>query len=320
LRERVVVVGGGVIGLTSALVLAESGDYDVEVVAEHFGLASLSRVPAASFYPFAVEHPNVREWLRLGLERFVALSSDPATGVVIREGVELDPRMVAGCSPTEFLLPSGAKGESGTGNIARFRLPIIDIPTYLPWLQRRLESRGARCSRRRLRSASELDAATIVVNCTGSAARFFAADRELMPTLGQLVRMEACGIDRFALDERDAERPTYVVPRGHDVVIGSFDLAYDVDRLGLEPPAPDAERTSDIVARATVLEPRLADSRVLESYCGFRPRRRHVRVEIDQTARLSGLRHIHAYGHGGGGVTLSWGTANEVHGLVRSLT
>jgi len=318
-NERVIVVGGGVIGLTSAVALAETRRFRVEIVAEAFGLASLSRVPAASFYPFAVDHRNLAHWLRTGLSRFVEFADDPATGVSIRSGIEIEPRPIAGGSPESFLLPADRKFEIAGSKTASFRLPIIDIPQYLPWLQRRAEYLGVVFRNARLGSLEELDAAPIVVNCSGSGARALVADPQLTPTLGQLVRLSSAGIDRFALDERDLERPTYVVPRRFDTVIGSIDLAYDADRLGLEPPPPDEALTREIVARATRLEPRVADAEVLESYCGFRPRRKRVRVEVDEAALAKDRRWVHAYGHGGGGVTLSWGTAAEVVSLVTSL-
>lgn len=317
--ERVIVVGGGVIGLSTAIALAEASRHRVEIVAAEFGLASLSRVPAASFYPFAVDHELVATWLRVGLARFLELASDPAAGVSLRPGIEIEPRTIAGRSPGEFLLPADPGDVAPDPSILSFRLPIIDIPRYLPWLLRRCEALGVRFTRTRLGSLDDLDAGAIVVVCAGSGARALANDPELVPTLGQLVRLEKNGIDRFALDERDLERPTYVVPRTDDVVVGSFDLPWDADRLGLDPPPPDPERTRDILARAARLEPKVASAAVLESYCGFRPRRARVRVEIDGSARARGRRIIHAYGHGGGGVTLSWGTAARVVELVSSL-
>lgn len=319
MSERVIVVGGGVIGLSVAVALAEAKRFRVEIVAAEFGLASLSRVPAASFYPFAVDHEHVAQWLRVGLARFLELASDPAAGIVLRHGIEIEPRPIAGKSPGEYLLPPDPGHRSSDPSILSFKLPIIDVPRYLPWLQRRAEALGVVMRRARFESLDELDAESIVVVCAGSGARALVGDPELTPTLGQLVRISSAGIDRFALDERDLKRPTYVVPRVDDVVVGSFDLPYDVDRLGLEPPSPDAERTRDIVARAARLEPKVAEAEVLESYCGFRPRRRRVRVEIDDAARERGRRIVHAYGHGGGGVTLSWGTAARVVELVASL-
>jgi D-amino-acid oxidase len=48
---------------------------------------------------------------------------------------------------------------------------------------------------------------------------------------------------------------------------------------------------------------------VLRHRVGLRPARPQVRVE-----RVGDV--VHCYGHGGAGVTLSWGTADEVAELV----
>jgi D-amino-acid oxidase len=42
---------------------------------------------------------------------------------------------------------------------------------------------------------------------------------------------------------------------------------------------------------------------------GLRPSRKEVRLEAEV---ISGRKVIHNYGHGGAGVTLSWGCADEV--------
>ena len=46
---------------------------------------------------------------------------------------------------------------------------------------------------------------------------------------------------------------------------------------------------------------------------GLRPARPQVRLEAED---VGGSRVVHCYGHGGAGVTLSWGCADEVAGLV----
>ncbi|HEX3731522.1 MAG TPA: FAD-dependent oxidoreductase, partial [Mycobacteriales bacterium] len=49
---------------------------------------------------------------------------------------------------------------------------------------------------------------------------------------------------------------------------------------------------------------------ILEHKVGLRPGRPTVRLEMVPTT--SGTRLIHNYGHGGAGVALSWGCADEV--------
>lgn len=70
-----------------------------------------------------------------------------------------------------------------------------------------------------------------------------------------------------------------------------------------------------MLSRATGLVPQLAGCEVLEHKVGLRPARETIRLErIDGHA----MPVIAAYGHGGAGVTLSWGTAQHVVELLQS--
>jgi D-amino-acid oxidase len=73
--------------------------------------------------------------------------------------------------------------------------------------------------------------------------------------------------------------------------------------------AVDPGTAQAILARCVALEPDLADARVLSHAVGLRPGRPEPRLE---TERRDGGVVVHNYGHGGGGVTLSWGCAEEV--------
>jgi D-amino-acid oxidase len=71
----------------------------------------------------------------------------------------------------------------------------------------------------------------------------------------------------------------------------------------------DPATSEAILARCRALEPDLANAAVLSHAVGLRPGRSEVRLE---TERRPGGIIVHNYGHGGGGVTLSWGCADEV--------
>ena len=47
---------------------------------------------------------------------------------------------------------------------------------------------------------------------------------------------------------------------------------------------------------------------------GLRPSRYELRLELEL---INGRKVIHNYGHGGAGVTLSWGCADEVANIVK---
>ena len=117
---------------------------------------------------------------------------------------------------------------------------------------------------------------------------------------GQVVLVEQVGIDRWWID---AETPAYVVPRSRDVVLGGTAIEGEWSRT------PDPAVARSILQRAAEIEPRLAGARILRHKVGLRPARPAVRLE-----RVGDV--VHCYGHGGCGVTVSWGCADDVVGLA----
>jgi D-amino-acid oxidase len=171
------------------------------------------------------------------------------------------------------------------------------MPRYLAWLTAQVIEAGGTITRIGL---SGLPEGPLVVNCAGLGSRLLAADTTMTPVRGQVVVVEQFGLDQWWLDE---DGPTYVVPRDADVVLGGTEDAGEWDRR------PVPEVAAEIVSRATALVPGVAGARVLRHKVGLRPARPAVRLEREGDV-------IHCYGHGGAGVTLSWGCADEVAALA----
>ena len=183
-----------------------------------------------------------------------------------------------------------------------FRTPVVEMPVYLDWLVARVAELGGTVTRLNLRSLPAGPDA--VVNCSGLGARLLGSDRSVVPVRGQGVYVaQPEGERRVERWSLDGSGPTYVVPRAHDVVVGGTDEEGEWSRT----PSPDA--AADILRRAVELEPRLRGARVLRHKVGLRPVRPAVRLE-----RVGDV--VHCYGHGGAGVTMSWGCADEVVALV----
>jgi D-amino-acid oxidase len=100
------------------------------------------------------------------------------------------------------------------------------------------------------------------------------------------------------------------------VVLGGTEIPGD---WSLDPRPATARR---ILADCAAVDPRLGTARILEHRVGLRPVRPRVRLEAGTTGdgdgRGAGRLLVHNYGHGGGGVTLSWGCAREAARLVTS--
>ena len=300
--SRVIVVGAGVVGLTCAVRLAEAG-HRVDVVARDLPRETTSAVAAALWYPYrALPQDLVTEWAGRSYVEFETLAAaDPACGVTMRTGTEVfrerrpDPwwRPAVPALDRETSLPEGyADGWT-------FAAPVIEMPVYLDWLAGRLEALGGTLTRLNLPALPA--GGDLVVNCSGLGARLLGSDHSVVPVSGQVLYADQVGLERWMLDETG---PTYVVPRSHDIVVGGTDVEGDWSRT------PVPEVAADIWDRATRLVPELARARVRRQKVGLRPARPEVRLE-----RVGEV--IHCYGHGGAGITLSWGCADAVTALAR---
>ncbi|WP_235735839.1 FAD-dependent oxidoreductase [Nocardioides alcanivorans] len=297
---RVVVVGAGVVGLTCAVRLLEEG-HRVDVLARDLPLETTSAVAAALWYPYlSLPRERVLAWGSASFAEFVALAGDPESGVRMVTGTEVHRRRVPDpwwreAVPSldrETALPEGYR-DGWT-----FHAPVIEMPLFLRWLVRRVDELGGTITRMNLSALPT--GADVVVNCAGLGARLLGADRTVAPVRGQVVLVEQVGLDRWWLD---ADGPTYVVPRSRDITVGGTEESGEWSRT------PDPATAADILARATRLVPELAGARVIRHKVGLRPLRPSVRVEREGDV-------VHCYGHGGAGVTLAWGSAEEVVSLV----
>lgn len=295
-----IVVGAGVVGLTCAVRLLEAG-HQVAVLARDLPRETTSSVAAALWYPYrALPQDRVTAWARTSYDAFAELAAVPGSGVTVRTGTEVfgapqpDPwwsSAVPGLRRETDLPPPYVDGWS-------FVAPVVEMPVYLEWLRARVESAGGSVTRMAL--AALPAGGDVVVNCAGLGARRLAGDESVVPVRGQVVLVEQWGLDRWWLDPAG---PTYVVPRSRDVVVGGTDDEGEWDRR------PSPGLATEILARAGRLVPEVRSARVIRSAVGLRPVRPEVRVE--RVGRV-----VHCYGHGGAGVTLSWGVADEVCDLV----
>lgn len=298
---RVIVVGAGVVGLSCAVRLLEAG-HRVDVVARDLPLETTSAVAAALWYPYlASPRDRVARWAERSYAVFADLTS-PQRGVGMVRGTEAlgtqapDPWWTSAVPALDRVTPP-----TGYAAAWSFSAPVIEMPIYLSWLQAQVVERGGTVTRLNL---SALPAGgDLVVNCSALGSRLLASDRTVEPVAGQVVYVEQFGLDQWWLD--DGAQPTYVVPRSQDVVIGGTNAPGEWSRT------PSPVLGAQILERATRLVPALGGARVLRHKVGLRPARPAIRLEREDDV-------IHCYGHGGAGVTLSWGCAEEVVTLAGS--
>ncbi|PZS29751.1 MAG: amino acid oxidase [Pseudonocardiales bacterium] len=305
---RVRVIGAGIVGLACAVRLREAG-HDVDIVAAEVGEQTTSAVAAAIWYPYrALPEDAVTRWAAHGFRALEALSADPASGVDLRMGRQLcrttapDPWWVEAVPRLDRVRPA----DLPAGYVDGFELtvPVVDMAVHLRWLTERLAEMAVGLRRARLENLTEAhDGVDAVVNCAGLGARDLVGDTELVPVRGQVVLVEQFGLRHWMLDELD---PTYVVPRRDTVVLGGTAVDGDED-CAVRPDVAQA-----ILRRAVKLVPGVASARVVGHRVGLRPGRSAVRLEIDPLES----RTVHCYGHGGAGVTLAYGCAEDVVRLI----
>jgi D-amino-acid oxidase len=305
---RVVVVGAGVVGLSCALRLLEAG-HRVDVLARDLPRETTSAVAAAIWYPYlARPQDRVLAWSRTSYDEFARLAADqPDSGVVLREGTEvvasrIDKPWWADAVPDlheTVDVPAGYDGGWA------FTAPLVEMPIYLDWLAGLVLVAGGSITRINLHGLPRTGdgGPDAVVDCSGIGAKFLASDPSLYPIQGQVVLVEQIGLERWWLDGTDPEGPTYVVPRLHDIVVGGTDVEGEWSRTA------SADVANAILRRALRLVPALAGAEVVGHKVGLRPARPTVRLE-----RVGDV--VHCYGHGGAGVTLSWGCAAAVAELL----
>jgi D-amino-acid oxidase len=324
--QRVVVVGAGVLGLTCAVRLAEAG-HPVDVLARDLPLETTSAVAGGLWWPDLAEPAeDVVRWARASHTELTSLADDERSGVrvmpgqLVRRDAAAEPPWAAAFRGVVDVSPVAAP--SGYARAWTLSVPLVDTGRYLPYLGERLRAAGGTMTRLPLPA---LPPRGLVVNCTGLAARALAADPTVRPVAGQVVVLDDPGLPQWWWCDEDggpgpgpggrAGELTSVLPRGRDVVVGGTaqDGGWDT--------TPDPATAEQILRRAVALVPELGGLRVRSHRVGLRPARPRIRLEVehrrDDDGRPSPV--VHCYGHGGRGVTMSWGCADDVLRLVSQI-
>lgn len=357
-QPNALVVGAGVSGWTTALVLARRG-WRVIVAANRFD-ATLSTVSGAVWeWPPSVSgrHHTLpalarsTRWAWESYIRFTRLAADHRTGVIVRptvfyfsNPVEDDPVEMTKMAVVEQLLPEfvhdaglidrhGVNPDSGVVDAYSYPAPSIDTDRYLIWLARQAQAVGVTIVRRSIRGplAERQDkllaefGADLIVNCSGFGARELACDPTIEPHRGALLRL--------VNDGTSTSRVNAVHVMAKDPSTDDQDMLFIVprgtDRLLLGELVELGESDPDIhlhnypplremLDRCTEFLPILRAAQ-LDPLDPLRVGLRPVREGGVRLQIEPGTRIVHNYGHSGAAVTLSWGCAHHVADLAAAL-
>lgn len=312
------VVGGGVIGLTTALALLEDGFTHVRVVAKSFD-DTTSHIAGAVWLPFTVggDDALVKRWSKATwdwLEHLMVTHGQANVGI----------HRIGGYHYNEKSTPSWADDVDDYRRMSETELKQCEIDAHsgiryktlfvnpnimLNWLSNRIKSLGGRFHIQDVQSLDDINA-DIVINCTGLAARYLANDLSVGPVRGQIVKLYAPHVREFY--QCVGDNFLYVLPRpGGEVICGGTVQPGNWDTT------PRASDAAQILARCTKICPDLRKAEVLGTWAGLRPKRDGgVRLARDARKSSTGAFVIHNYGHGGSGWTIPWGCAQDLLGLA----
>jgi D-amino-acid oxidase len=221
------VIGGGVIGLTSALLLREAG-LNVRVCSEHFTPRTTSDVAGAQWSPSLVEVGKSEDQvamfdrvLRSSFDRFSKLLDKPY-------GVSIRPNYVEGDHDTSFYkIPSGVipevqeleqlpfRSNPVSGRV--FTTLFVQPPIFMPRLMADCRENGIALEAKKFESSDEFAELpeSLIVNCTGAGAAELMGDKQVVPIRGQLVILKPQPLPWLL-----SHRKGYIFPREDGVVMG----------------------------------------------------------------------------------------------------
>ncbi|KAI1860746.1 uncharacterized protein JN550_011347 [Neoarthrinium moseri] len=354
-RQRVVVVGAGIAGLTTAFLLSKDRQYDITVAAKHmpgdYDIEYSSPWAGANYMPVSVVDTDAAGWERdtwyflneltqqhpeAGIhfqKTYIhnrlkdvgsvtanwfsgLLSPDPWWKTLFRDYRQI---------PKDELAP-------GVDNAHSFTSVCINTALYLPWLVSQCLANGVIFKRAHflhITDAASSDihhsgyAANTVINCTGLGARKLGGvlDGQLYPARGQIVVVRNACHEMFSVSGTDdgPDEATYVMARaaGGGTILGG---CYQKDNWESQ---PDPSMALRIMKRCVKACPQLTNGRgiefldVVRHAVGLRPvREGGARVDKEN---IDGIWVVHNYGHGGAGYQCSYGCAKAAVKLVHSV-
>jgi D-amino-acid oxidase len=305
------VIGAGISGLSTAIILQEAG-HQIEIIAAEMPLDTVSAVAAAIWLPFNMGPQElVNQWALESYAIFQKMSDDPQTGVSMVQlevWVEQQQPPWAKALPSNILLPTKDKASpAGIGHGFSLQVPLIESPIYLPYLFHRYKAGGGKITLKKVHNLSTIaKKADYIINCTALGARDLCNDQELFHIRGQLIKVKADFPNPMIVDfplPETQDQLLYMIPRQDGLLLGGSASLGD-ERKEVVPAESKA-----IWQRALAYAPKLEGASFLGDYVGLRPGRSEVRLEKEGNI-------IHNYGHGGGGYTVSWGCAKAVLQLL----
>jgi len=341
---RIIVVGAGIIGTTSAFRIKKKfPESKLTIIAAELSPNTTSDVAAGWWEPHLdpdTDSSLVNTWSSETYEMLAKLargeiveemgqtvSDDMRSSVRSSRGTIIDVEGVYSQPPSwakvvknfQMLEPNQTKTSTtsrDSSTISGFSFdsfvwePSKNLPIFYKWLQ----DNGVIIQKRNLKNMDEILDADVVVNCSGIGAATLVSDDKIFPISGHVLRVNCPLVSEMVGDNRP-ETWSYMIPNTDTLVLGSVDRE---NNWNTQAEFGDRDK---ILSRCSKLHPLIKESSLVSEKVGLRPcRRGGVRCELEEIEQRNTAGRkvaiIHNYGHGGSGVTLSWGCAGMVVALL----
>ncbi|KAH7066528.1 FAD dependent oxidoreductase [Paraphoma chrysanthemicola] len=351
----IIVIGAGVIGLSTAVRLVSTLDhsnYKVVIVSKEWPM-SIPGVPVthsvnyasmwagAHVRPIPASTPQlVREaaWLKRTVQVFEQqVQQSPAIGVTKCKGIELlesPAQDYAAQSAGSFAAQTGLTGYrkyTGSEVPEAFELAYeydtycINAPVYCGNLLRSFILQGGKCVQCVLTSEREAYSLVSNVGVVVNASGMGFGDPKCIPVRGQTVLTNFSAATKTVTRQSKDGSWSFIIPRFFQggTIVGGTKEPGDYTAEPVMAIRDSLLGAGQQIAQLAVNENGpTGDMNVLADVVGRRPvREGGMRIEIEQLSATGAKAApiVHAYGAGGRGFEISWGVAEEVADLVRSV-
>ena len=325
-KSSVCVIGGGIIGLSTALRLVQLNKYktfDITIVAEKFGTETTSDGAGGLFRPDANHIKGVDKNLlkKMSIDSFKYFNDllfdqsqeNGSTGIMQLSGYQLynepreDPTYKDIIYSFKHLTQSELKQFDTIGNYkyGYFSTTIcVDVREHMTYLTNILKKHNVKFTQRRIESIglflneSDYD---VLFNCAGLGSQQLCDDAEMVPVRGHMTRVYAPWIKHFYYLDVNC----YIIPNMTTVCLGGT-RQFNNSNLDI-----NESESKEIFKRCKTLCPSLENAKVNWHWVGLRPYREPIRIEkeIYTNNGSKNVTVIHNYGHGANGIALSRGCA-----------
>jgi len=333
----VCILGAGTVGLSQALRIKETyGEaVSVTVMADKFLDETTSFGSGGLWEPYQIAgtpEDQVNGWGKVAFDHFLEILYSPdaaKAGVQLLTAYNLlqarDPKTPPSWKNIVFNF-----SEMSSEEIAKMGFPnrfthgftfgtlVIEQRLYMSWLMELLQSKwGVKFEKVRVENLDEFVSPSgkgnqydVVINCTGiGAGKLLGREDDVYPIRGQVLRVTAPWMNNVVF-----WGTSYIIPNVDSVVLGGT-----AQRGNWDTTPSDAD-TRKILDDVCDLFPAFRDAPIQNVWAGLRPGRTPLRLESlrrrrEQNQNQAGtgdMLVVHNYGHGGSGITLAMGCADDV--------